>query len=100
MNLILLEIISIIQKGNQKNMRLATKTALITGGSTGIGLATAEQVVNEGAYVFVTGRCERGLAEVGRETGEIDTPTRADVSARGEPDRPFPQSKATRGQRG
>lgn len=34
--------------------RLANRTAIITGGSSGIGLATAQRVVDEGAYVFMT----------------------------------------------
>jgi NAD(P)-dependent dehydrogenase (short-subunit alcohol dehydrogenase family) len=38
------------------------KIALITGGNSGIGLAAAEQFVNEGAYVFITGRREPELA--------------------------------------
>src|SRR5258708_3885617 len=42
--------------------KLEGKTALITGGSTGIGLATAKQFVDEGAYVFITGRREPELA--------------------------------------
>ena len=38
------------------SQKLAEKIAVITGGSSGIGLATAKRFVNEGAYVFITGR--------------------------------------------
>jgi NADP-dependent 3-hydroxy acid dehydrogenase YdfG len=43
------------------------KIALITGGTSGIGLATAKQFVNEGAYVFITGRREPELAAAVKE---------------------------------
>ncbi len=36
--------------------RLEGKIALVTGGNSGIGLATAKQCVHEGAYIFITGR--------------------------------------------
>jgi len=42
--------------------KLEGKVALVTGGSSGIGLATANQFVNEGAYVFITGRRDAELA--------------------------------------
>ena len=42
--------------------KLEGKIALITGGNSGIGLATAREFVNEGAYVFITGRREQELA--------------------------------------
>ncbi|GAB2607543.1 SDR family NAD(P)-dependent oxidoreductase [Kribbella endophytica] len=41
--------------------QLEGKTAVVTGGSTGIGLATAVRLADEGAYVFVTGRREAEL---------------------------------------
>src|SRR6266446_740226 len=97
MNLILLEVISIIQKGNRSNMRLATKTALITGGSTGIGLATAKQFVNEGAYVFITGRREPELAAAVKEIGRNVTGIPGDVSSLDDLDRLFAQIKREKG---
>ena len=39
--------------------KLDGKVALVTGGNSGIGFATAREFVDEGAYVFVTGRRER-----------------------------------------
>ncbi|MGW0657028.1 SDR family NAD(P)-dependent oxidoreductase, partial [Streptomyces umbrinus] len=41
--------------------QLEGKTSVVTGGSTGIGLATAVRLADEGAYVFVTGRRESEL---------------------------------------
>ena len=45
------------------------KTALVTGGNSGIGFATAKQFVEEGAYVFITGRREAELAVALKEIG-------------------------------
>src|SRR4029078_3405371 len=41
--------------------KLDGKVAVITGGSSGIGLATAQRFVHEGAYVFITGRTQNEL---------------------------------------
>jgi len=49
--------------------RLAGKRALITGGTSGIGLETARQFLAEGAHVAVTGRSQEGLKQVEREFG-------------------------------
>lgn len=51
-------------------MRLLGKTALITGGTSGIGLATAKLFVREGAKVAVTGRDESKFEEVSKVLGE------------------------------
>ena len=48
---------------------LEGQIALITSGNSGIGLAAAEQFVNEGAYVFITGRRDAELAAAAKEIG-------------------------------
>jgi NAD(P)-dependent dehydrogenase (short-subunit alcohol dehydrogenase family) len=60
--------------------KLEGKTALITGGNSGIGLATAKQFVNEGAYVFITGRREPELAAAVKEIRRNVNAIRGDVS--------------------
>src|SRR3981081_4085231 len=51
------------------SMRLANKTALITGGNSGIGLATAKLFVAEGAKVAITGRDQAKLEAAAKELG-------------------------------
>lgn len=60
-------------------MRLANKTALITGGTSGIGLATARLFVAEGARVAVTGRDEAAFAGVRAELGDNALVLKGDV---------------------
>jgi NAD(P)-dependent dehydrogenase (short-subunit alcohol dehydrogenase family) len=71
--------------------KLAGKIALITGGSSGIGLATAKQFVAEGAYVFVTGRREAELAAAVNDIGTNVAGIRGDSSDLRDLDRLFAQ---------
>src|SRR5437667_2748052 len=81
-------------KPNGKNVgKLEGKIALITGGNSGIGLATAKQFVNEGACVFITGRREPELTAAVKEIGKNVTAVRGDVSNLGDLDRLFAQIK-------
>jgi NAD(P)-dependent dehydrogenase (short-subunit alcohol dehydrogenase family) len=59
---------------------LTGKTAVITGGSTGIGFATAKRFVEEGAYVFITGRRQAELDVAAKELGDNVTAVQGDVS--------------------
>src|ERR1700716_738945 len=77
--------------------KLEGKTALITGGNSGIGLATAKQFVNEGAYVFITGRREPELTAAVKEIGRNVTGVQGDVSNLGDLDRLFAQIKREKG---
>src|ERR1700685_571738 len=77
--------------------KLDAKIALVTGGSSGIGLATAKRFVNEGAYVFITGRRDAELAAAGKEIGHDVTGVRGDVSNLGDLDRLFEQIKREKG---
>jgi NAD(P)-dependent dehydrogenase (short-subunit alcohol dehydrogenase family) len=77
--------------------KLEGKIALITGGNSGIGLATAKQFVNEGAYVFITGRREPELARSVKEIGKNVTGVQGDVSSLGDLDRLFAQIKRDKG---
>ncbi|ANS76531.1 oxidoreductase [Paenibacillus yonginensis] len=56
------------------------KVAVVTGGTSGIGLASAQQFVKEGAYVFITGRRQRELDEAVKQIGKNVTGVRGDIS--------------------
>lgn len=59
---------------------LASKTALVTGGTSGIGLAVVRRFVEEGAHVVVTGRTAEKLQAVKSEFGDAVTIVQGDVS--------------------
>jgi NAD(P)-dependent dehydrogenase (short-subunit alcohol dehydrogenase family) len=77
--------------------KLEGKVAVVTGGSSGIGLATAKRFVDEGAYVFIAGRrqaeLEKAKAEIGRNVSTIQT----DISELDDLDRMFAQVRAEKG---
>jgi NAD(P)-dependent dehydrogenase (short-subunit alcohol dehydrogenase family) len=77
--------------------KLEGKIALVTGGNSGIGLATAKQFVNEGAFVFITGRRDTELAAAVREIGSNVTGIQGDVSNLGDLDRLFAQIQREKG---
>jgi NAD(P)-dependent dehydrogenase (short-subunit alcohol dehydrogenase family) len=77
--------------------KLEEKIALITGGNSGIGLATAKLFVKEGAYVFITGRRDPELAAAVKEIGRNVIGVQGDVSNLGDLDRLFAQIKREKG---
>ena len=60
--------------------KLEGKIAVITGGNSGIGLATAKRFVTEGAYVFITGRRQKQLDLAVSEIGKNVMGIQSDVS--------------------
>jgi NAD(P)-dependent dehydrogenase (short-subunit alcohol dehydrogenase family) len=76
---------------------LVGKIAVITGGSSGIGLATAKRFVAEGAYVFITGRREAELEKAKAEIGGNVTTVQGDVSNLADLDRLYAVVKAEKG---
>lgn len=69
--------------------RLQGKVAIVTGGTTGIGLATGKRFAAEGARVFITGRRQAELDAAVKEIGERATGVRSDVSNLADLDRLF-----------
>jgi NAD(P)-dependent dehydrogenase (short-subunit alcohol dehydrogenase family) len=67
--------------------KLQGKVAIITGGTTGIGLASAKLFVKEGAYVFITGRRKKELDEAVKAIGSNVTGVQGDVSKLADLDR-------------
>src|SRR5208283_1551460 len=77
--------------------KLQGKVAVITGGNSGIGLATAKRFVQEGAYVFITGRRQSKLDEAVKQIGSNVTGVQGDVAKLGDLDRLFAHIKNAKG---
>ena len=77
--------------------KLEGKVALVTGGNSGIGLATARRFVAEGAHVFITGRRQAELDEAVRQIGKHVTGVPGDVSNLADLDRPLATVKRQQG---
>jgi NAD(P)-dependent dehydrogenase (short-subunit alcohol dehydrogenase family) len=77
--------------------KLDGKVALITGGNSGIGLATAKRFVQEGAYVFITGRTQSKLDEAVKQVGSHVTGVQGDVGKLADLDRLFAQIEKDKG---
>ena len=76
---------------------LQGKTAVITGGSSGIGLATAKRFVKEGAYIFITGRRQAELGKAVAEIGNNVIAVQGDVSSLDDLDRLYKEVAAKKG---
>jgi NAD(P)-dependent dehydrogenase (short-subunit alcohol dehydrogenase family) len=77
--------------------KLAGKVAVVTGGSSGIGLATAQRFVNEGAYVFITGRRQTELDAAVSQIGHDITAVQGDVSKLADLDKLYATVKQEKG---
>ena len=77
--------------------KLEGKVAVITGGSSGMALASAKLFVEEGAYVFITGRRQEALDEAVKLIGRNVTGVRGDVSNLDDLDRLFDTVKREKG---
>ncbi len=77
--------------------KLDGKVALITGGNSGIGLATAKRFVKEGAFVFITGRTQSKLDEAVKQVGSNVVGIQGDVASLADLDRLFETIKKQKG---
>src|SRR5260221_14106918 len=81
-------------KGVTRMGKLQGKVAVVTGGTTGIGFATAKRFIDEGAYVFITGRRQKELDEAVKAIGSNVAGVRGDVSKLQDLDRLYETVKA------
>src|SRR5258708_2130959 len=77
--------------------KLEGKVAVITGGSSGLALASARRFVEEGAYVFITGRRQEALDEAVKLIGRNVTGVRGDAANLDDLDRLFDTVKREKG---
>ena len=77
--------------------RLEGKVAVITGGNSGIGLATAQRFVSDGAYVFITGRRQSELDAAVKQIGKNVSSVQGDVSNLADLDRLYATVKEQKG---
>ncbi len=77
--------------------RFDGKVAVITGGNSGIGLATAQRLVSEGAYVFITGRRQSEVDAAIKQIGKDVTGVQGDVSNLADLDRLYATVKQQKG---
>jgi NAD(P)-dependent dehydrogenase (short-subunit alcohol dehydrogenase family) len=77
--------------------KLDGKVSLVTGGTSGIGLAAANALAREGSHVYITGRRERELATAVQQIGSNVTGVQGDVSNAKDLDRLFAQIRSEKG---
>jgi NAD(P)-dependent dehydrogenase (short-subunit alcohol dehydrogenase family) len=89
------------RESKQIMKKLEGKIAVITGGSSGIGLATAQRFVDEGAYVFITGRrqseLDAAVKQIGKNNNNNVTGVHGDVSNLEDLDRLYDTVKQQKG---
>jgi len=81
----------------QTSQKLAGKIALVTGGNSGIGLATAQRFIAEGAFVFITGRRQAELDAAVQTLGSQAFGIQGDVSNLADLDRAIATIKEQKG---
>jgi NAD(P)-dependent dehydrogenase (short-subunit alcohol dehydrogenase family) len=85
------------QEQDMSGKRFSGKTVLVTGGNSGIGLATAKRFVAEGAHVYITGRRQAELDSAVRDIGGSVTAVQADNASLKDLDRLFATIKQQKG---
>src|SRR5260221_11820124 len=86
-----------LSRGERIMTKLEGKVAVITGGNSGIGMATARRFVSEGAYVYITGRRQRELDKAVQQIGKHVTAGQGDVSNLADLDRFYDLGKRNDG---